>query len=225
MWPSGPMPSITTSNSPPPMRPHRRRRTPSRRRRRRRRPRSRASRAPLAGSTGDRVEERRAGLPGVAVVGVGGHEALVAPPEDDPRPVDVASRRRAGRSRGGSSSAMVPPVRAICGTSPDGLGVGEPAQQLAGDGGRQRRRAYAWTSTRGTGSALMAPAASAAGGRWRRRRRPRRGAAAPRRAARAARRRLRATGRSGRSGEENVASVRRAARSGSVPPWSRARPR
>ena len=38
----------------------------------------------------ERVEHRRAGLPGVPVVGVRGDEALVAPEEVDPAPVDVA---------------------------------------------------------------------------------------------------------------------------------------
>ena len=62
-----------------------------RRRARRRRPprRSTGSRGPGPGRPRP-VEEVRAGLAGVAVVGVGGDEALVAPEEVDPRPVDVA---------------------------------------------------------------------------------------------------------------------------------------
>ena len=50
----------------------------------------------------DHVEQVELGRPVVAVGGVGRHVALVAPPEVDPRPVDVAgaaARRRAGRSR------------------------------------------------------------------------------------------------------------------------------
>ena len=44
----------------------------------------------------DGVQERRAGLRGVALVGVWRHEPLVAPEELDPRPVDVAARREPG---------------------------------------------------------------------------------------------------------------------------------
>ena len=124
--PSGPMPSITTSNSPVPC------------------SRSSAEYAAAPSSTSaasaggrhlvhvgrvdaDRVQERRPGLAGVAVGVVGGDEALVAPPDDHAAP---SRPRRPGDSRATSrctASAMVPPVSAMCGTSPAGLRVGEPA--------------------------------------------------------------------------------------------------
>ena len=111
-WPSGPTPSITTSNAPAPCS---RSAVGVRRRGRRRRRRPSAVDGiswTLAGSTPTGRGTPRA--PGAALRSSesAAHEALVAPPEDHPRPVDLGRRAPAGRARGGSSSAMVPPVSA-----------------------------------------------------------------------------------------------------------------
>ena len=95
MWPSGPMPSIRTSNSPAPC-------SPQRLGVRRRagvdvgRVGGRRHRVHVGRVGADGVEERRLGLSRVAVGGVGRDEALVAPPDDDLRPVDLGGGREPG---------------------------------------------------------------------------------------------------------------------------------
>ncbi len=88
-----------------------------RRRRRPRRRRSTASRGrPGSAPTASRKAARAAR--GVAVLGVGRDEALVAPPERPPGPSPRRSRAPAARPRRWISSAIDPPVRATCGTPP-----------------------------------------------------------------------------------------------------------
>ena len=148
-WPSGPTPSITTSNSPAPCVAQRRRRTPPRRPRRSRRVVGRRHRVHLAGSSADlrrgapRGPGRRCGRRSPAATNRSSpHQTTTrAQSTSEPRP-------RAGPARGARRRRCVPPVSAICGTSPGGLGVGEPVEQLAGDRGGQRVRRPSCTSIR-----------------------------------------------------------------------------
>ena len=86
----------------------------------------------------------------------------------DPRPVHLGRRRRAGRSRGGSASAMVPPVSAIWGTSP------RPARRRAARS--ELRRPPRWPGSirrtrgprrAGAGSRVASSGLSSASAAWR----------------------------------------------------------
>ena len=89
---------------------------PARRRTRRRRPRARRTPPSDGGMAwtrcsghADAVQQRLAGLLLVALVVVGGHEALVAPPDVDRRPVDRLAPGSAARAATCSSTAMPTP--------------------------------------------------------------------------------------------------------------------
>ena len=179
-WPSGPMPSITTSNAPDPCS-----RTSSAVRRggrpRASVPASDAGIACTGPGRPDVVEEVAAGLPVVAVGGVGGHVALVAPPEVHPRPVDVGAGSELGhglvdRVRDGAAGQRTLPAP---GRSP------APARAA-----RRTARATAWARAAASCEHLerrldrRRPALREPLRRRRRRRRRGRAGAAPRPAAR-----------------------------------------
>ena len=91
----------------------------------------------LAGSNGSRSRNAARASPGVAVLGVGRHEPLVAPPDDHPRPVDLGAADPSGRARGARPSAMVPPVSPICGSSPRAWASSSRVISSPADGRRQ----------------------------------------------------------------------------------------
>ena len=184
-WPSGPMPSMSTSNSPAPCR-ARWRSTPPR-------PLPRSARRPSRPSRARWPGRRRRGRAGRA--GPGGHcgRRCRAPrsarrPTRRPRatsrllqPGDNAAIRRWSDVGDGAAG------EADLGDAAVGLEDGEHGQQARRrprPPGRRRRRSARPGSGR-CGSLTMPPA-SPGPGRWRRTRRPRRGGAAPRRAARGA---------------------------------------
>ena len=102
----------------------------------------------------ERVEQRLAGLPVVALAVVGGHEALVAPPHVDAPPVDGGPGGGAahGRERGDADAATRQHDR---GGAAQRLGVDEPGQQPGRDG-LGEHVGVAWTTTTGSALALGA---------------------------------------------------------------------
>ncbi len=76
----------------------------------------------------DGVQQLGAGLDGVAVRVGGGHEALVAPPEVQTRPVDRVARRGGG-DRGQQGVAVAAAGEHHRGGAAGGLGVHDPGDQ------------------------------------------------------------------------------------------------